>query len=291
MTDLAIGVRNPRISIVVLTFNRCDEVVRTVEYALTLEERPPVIVVDNGSADDTCAVLKQRFPTVEIISLPENIGAAARNFGAHRATTPYVAFCDDDTWWQNGSLARAANLLDRQPRVASVTARVLVGKEEREDPICALMSCSPLPRRRFEGQPILGFLAGATAFRREAFLKAGGYESRFFIGGEETLLALDLAARGWVMLYSSQLTVHHHPSRRRDASGRRALLLRNELWVAWLRRPFSTAFIETRRLLRRAWREGILLSVMFDTLASWPWLFRNRCVVPPRVEALLRRLG
>jgi GT2 family glycosyltransferase len=282
---------DPRISIVVLTFNRCAEVVRTVEHALTLEECPPVIVVDNGSEDDTCAALRRRFPTVEVVSLPENIGAAARNYGMHRATTPYVAFCDDDTWWRDGSLAYAANLLDAQPRAASVTARVLVGEEEREDPTCALMSRSPLPRRGFKGQPILGFLAGATVFRREAFIEAGGYESRFFIGGEEALLALDLAARGWTMLYSPHLTVHHHPSHQRDASGRRALLLRNELWVMWLRRPLSVAFIETWRLLRRAWHERILLSVVFDTLASWPWLLRNRCVVPLRVEALLRRLG
>lgn len=69
------------------------------------------------------------------------------------------------------------------------------------------------------------------------------------------------------------------------------LLLRNELWVVWLRRPFPIAFVKTWRPLRRAWHEHILLSVVFDTLVSWPWLLRNRRVVPLRVEALLRRPG
>jgi len=40
--------------------------------------------------------------------------------------TPYAAFCDDDTWWEPGSLALAADALDAQPDIAAVTARIVV---------------------------------------------------------------------------------------------------------------------------------------------------------------------
>src|ERR687896_555819 len=88
-----------RVSVVILTHNRVDEVARTVEHVRALPERLPIVVVDNASTDHTPALLKERFPEIEIIGLSRNLGAAGRNAGVHAVTTPYVAFCDDDTWW------------------------------------------------------------------------------------------------------------------------------------------------------------------------------------------------
>ena len=92
------------VSIVIVTHNRALELLRTVESALHLPERPPVIVVDNASTDDSVARLHRDFPSVCVRCLPSNIGAAARNIGAREARTPYVAFCDDDVRWMPGTL-------------------------------------------------------------------------------------------------------------------------------------------------------------------------------------------
>ncbi|CAG2134526.1 hypothetical protein LMG31506_01399 [Cupriavidus yeoncheonensis] len=100
-----------------------------------------------------------------------------------------MAFCDDDCWWQAGAL----------------TARILVGETEREDPTSTAMSHSPLPSAGLRGRMILGVMTGATAFRTAAYLEAGGYDSRLFIGGEETLLSLRLAALGWALVYAPEL--------------------------------------------------------------------------------------
>ena len=121
----------------------------------------------------------------------------------------------------------AADLLDAYPHVAVLSARVLVGPEQREDPACAIMAASPLPSAGLPGPALLGFLAGAAAMRRAAFLQAGGYEPRLFLGGEEALLTLDLVTRGWQVAYAPQLTVHHYPSTVRDGEGRRHCLVRN----------------------------------------------------------------
>ena len=195
-------------------------------------------MVDNGSGDGTAAAVGRQFPRVKVLALAENLGAAGRTIGVAHASTPYVAFCDDDTWWEPGSLGRAADLFDVHPQVAVMTGRILVGPGNREDPICAELEQSPLPDEPdLPGYPLLGFLAGASVIRRSAFLEVGGFESRFFIGGEEELLALDLATRGWSLRYVPELVVHHHPSPNRDAVSRRWHLLRNALWSAWLRRP------------------------------------------------------
>lgn len=226
-----------RVSVVILTHNRVDELRVTLERMCALPERPAIIVVDNASTDTTSSLVRERFPQVTLISLERNIGGAARNVGVRQARTPYVAFCDDDSWWDSGSIARAQAVLDAYPRVAAVCARILLGADQTEDPICAEMAASPLPSAGLPGPALLGFVACAVVFRREPYLNAGGYEPRFFVGGEEELLALDLVAGGWSLVYVPQLVVYHHPSPRRDNVRRQTIVIRNTLWVAWLRLP------------------------------------------------------
>jgi len=278
----------PGVSVVVLTHNRAPELARMLAHTLALPERPAVIVVDNGSRDGTADMVAARFPEARLVRLSDNYGAAARNVGARAARTPYVAFCDDDTCWQSGSLALAGRLLDAHPRVAVLSARVLVGPEGRADPACTAMAASPLPSAGLPGRAVVGFLAGACVFRRDAFLESGGYEPRFFIGGEEALLAYDLLARGWRIVYSERLVVHHHPSSYRDARRRRRLLARNALWVAWLRRPLPAALARTARVMLSGIPDRAAIAGCVDALRGLPWVLRNRRVVPPHVEALRR---
>jgi GT2 family glycosyltransferase len=278
-----------RVTVVVLTHDRRDELLRTLEHLAALDEQPPIIVVDNGSSDGTARAVGERFPLIRLVRLEANRGAAGRNAGIARAGTPYVALCDDDTAWTSGALARAADSLDADPGLAVVTARVLVGDDERPDPACLAMARSPLPGRRGQaGVPVLGFLAGACVVRRAAILSVGGFEPRLFLGAEEWLLAADLAAAGWTMAYVDGIQVHHHPSPVRDGDGRRRILARNEIWLAWLRRPARIAWRVTWRALREAgpgrWQ------VLRASLAGLPWVLRERRCLPPEVERWRRLL-
>jgi GT2 family glycosyltransferase len=282
---------HPRVGVVVLTHDRCEAVVRTLAALRALPESPPLVVVDNGSSDPTAAEIARRFPDVDLVVLGDNRGAAGRNAGVARLRTPYVAFCDDDAWWAPGALARAAALLDADPRLAVVTGRVLIGPDERPDPACAVMAASPLPRRPGSPTvPVLGFLASASVFRREAFLAAGGFEPRFFLGSEEELLALDLAAAGWWLGYADDVVVHHHPSPRRDSRKRRRLLVRNALWTAWLRRPLPAAAARTVAILRDPQARGLRLGAAAGALLGLAWVLHRRRPLPPAVEAQRRLL-
>jgi GT2 family glycosyltransferase len=272
------------ITLVIITHNRAQEVLRTVEYAVALQKLRRIIVVDNASEDGTAPMLCARFPNVLVVRLRTNLGAAARNIGVTLARTAYVALCDDDTWWHAGALAQAQHLLNRYSRIAILCAQVIVEPLGRIDPTCLMMERSPLDSNGLPGAALLGFLAGASVVRRSAFLAAGGFEPRFFIGGEEELLALDLASQGWAMSYVPEVVVHHQPSARRDAGTRRHLLLRNMLYLAWLRLPLKTALRESFVVLCRAARERVLLDVMREILRALPWLVRERRVIPPAVR-------
>jgi GT2 family glycosyltransferase len=285
MTDIS-----ELLSVVVLTHNRSAEVRRTLERMLALPEKPAIVVVDNASFDDTPSLVKKDFPQVTLVPLRENIGAAARNIGVQRVQTPYVAFCDDDTWWEEGALAKAVELMNTYHDVAVLCARVLVGPDEREDPACADMARSPLPATHLPGPALLGFLAGASVMRRHAFMDAGGYEPKFFIGGEEALLTLDLAAKGWKIVYAPQLVVHHYPSAWRDSKGRKKLLIRNSLWVTWLRLPLMLALQQTWRILRCAYRDHVFSAGFFSAIRALPWVLKKRQVLPRQVVLLYRKL-
>jgi len=290
-TSLETG--DPRVGVVILTYNRADEVSRTVERMLALPERPRIVVADNGSTDGTPELLRWRFPEVGCLTVDGNPGAAGRNAGLAALDTPYVAFCDDDTWWEPGSLTRAADHFDAYARLAVVTARVLVGPENRLDPAWVIMAASPVtPRTALPGPALLGFLAGASVVRRSAFLQVGGFERRFFIGGEEELVALDLLSYGWELAYVDELAVHHHPSQEnRDNSARRRTVTRNQLWVAWLRYPLPWALKKTARVLLAARTDPISRAALPAALRELPWALAHRRVIPRDVQRRLRELG
>jgi len=278
------GAGDPRVALVVLTHERRALVCRQVERALALPERPPIYAVDNGSRDGTARALARFGPRVRVLRSERNLGAAGRNLGAAAAEARYVAFADDDTWYAPGALARAADHLDADPGVAVVSGCVLV--RGRPDPACLAMARSVLGE---EGGrvAVVGFLAGACVVRRAAFLEAGGYEPRLFLGAEESLLALDLLAAGWRLAYCADVRVHHEPAPR-DAGARRARLRRNEVKVAWLRRPLRRAFPISLAAWRRCESRGERARLALDLARSLPWLLRARRLVPPAVEARVR---
>jgi GT2 family glycosyltransferase len=279
-----------RVSVVVLTHNRADELERTLGRLAALPERPPLVVVDNASDDDTAARVRLRHPGVTLVRCSANFGAAGRNVGVAEVRTPYVAFCDDDTWWEPGALVRAADILDAYPRLGAIAARVLVGDTDEPDPACVRMAASPLHRRGLPGPALIAFMAGAVVMRAAAFRQAGGYEPRLFLGAEEMLMALDLAALRWDMVYIGDVVTHHHPSPSRNLAQRRIVSFRNRLWIVWSRFPLASALRESALVLREAHAAGVAGPSLREALAGMRWALAHRNVLPMRVVAMYRRV-
>ncbi|TDB98778.1 glycosyltransferase family 2 protein [Actinomadura sp. 7K534] len=271
----------PDVTVLVATRDRAPELRRSLA-----RHTAPVIVADNASSDGTAAVAEAAGAAV--LRLPRNLGAAARTVAARHAATRYVAFADDDSWWAPGALDRAAEIFEAHPRTALLAARVLVGADERLEPVSAEMARAPLGRPDgLPGPAVLGFLACSAVVRRDAFLDAGGFSEVLHFAGEEELLALDLAAAGWGLAYVPELVVHHHPSAAgRDPAARRRREARNRLLTAWLRRPLPVVARAARSALgTRDGRAGLA-----DAARVLPAVAFARRPVPPAVEAARARL-
>jgi GT2 family glycosyltransferase len=272
------------VAVVVASRNRRGDLLASLP-----RHEAPVILVDNASTDGTVDAVRAAHPDVTVLPQERNLGAEGRTVGVAQAGTPFVAFADDDSWWAPGDLARAVAIMRAHPRLAVLNARILVGPEERLDPLCAEMAASPLGTPSdLPGPALLGFIACGAMVRTEAFTAVGGFDPVVRFPGEEERLALDLAAAGWGMSYVDSITVHHHPSpARHSPTERQAAVWRSRLLTAVMRLPGT----DVARAVRHALAAGApgragIRGALPDLAAA----VRRRRVVPRRVLADLRRL-
>jgi GT2 family glycosyltransferase len=243
----------PSIAVVIVTRDRRDELLGTLDQLGALPERPPVVVVDNGSRDDTSTAVAGTHPEVRLIVTDRDRGPSARNLGVAATDADLVAFNDDDSAWEPGALAHAAGIFAAHPRLGLLAARILVGPSGFVDPTCRAMSESPLPRAPdLPGPSVLGFVACGAVVRRAAFLRCGGFGRAFGFGGEEAPLALALREAGWGLAYVDTVVTRHHPSPVRDRTARSRAVLDADLLLPWLRMPADAALVETARIVRRS---------------------------------------
>ncbi|KAA6213281.1 glycosyltransferase [Streptomyces albofaciens JCM 4342] len=285
--------RTAQVGIVMITRDRRERLLGTLERITRLPEEPPVVVVDNGSSDGTAAAVRERFPAVRVLTPGRNLGAVGRTYGAAALGTPLVAFSDDDSWWEPGALARAAEVFAAHPRLGLAAAATLVGPDAGPDPLNDVLAASPLGREPdLPGPSVLGFLGCAAVARRDAFLEVGGYHPVLHFGAEETLLALDLEAAGWGVAYCPALVARHQPDGAGGAPrpGRAAQVRRNVLLTAWLRRPLRHALVRTVRLALDARTDPAARLALAGAVRRLPAALARRRLLPAPVEARVRVL-
>jgi GT2 family glycosyltransferase len=260
-----------RIGVVIASRNRRTSLLRSLAW-LDFPGGPPVTVVDNGSTDGTPEAVRAAHPAVTVLELESNKGAVGRNIGVMAVGTPYVAFSDDDSYGNRD--------------VAVVVGRVRLAADGCDDAVSQKMARAPIGHRAgAPGPDVLGFRACAAVVRRDAFLAVGGFSPLLFFGGEEHLLALDLAASGWQQVYVEDVVAWHDPAGPATVGpGRWALQTRNDLLVDWLRRPLHTAAAGTTRLAVRALTDPSARTALAGLVRRLPAALRARRPVPRQVE-------
>lgn len=166
-----------------------------------------VVVVDNGSTDDSVAMARERFPEVETIALERNIGfGRALNLAVREAPGDPLIFLNNDVECQAGFIeAMLAKLADGVDAVAAV----LVQRDKPElidsagvtvegDTLMAFDYLHGESLGKLQGAPApLGPTGGAALLRRDAFEAVGGFDERIFIYYEDVDLALRLREAGY----------------------------------------------------------------------------------------------
>jgi glycosyltransferase involved in cell wall biosynthesis len=111
----------PSVSVIVPTYDYARYLPRALDSVRAQSEPPfEIVVVDDGSTDETPAVLRRYADQVRVLRQPHRGPAAARNAGVAAARGDLVAFLDADDEWHRDKLARQVTLFMERPSVGAV---------------------------------------------------------------------------------------------------------------------------------------------------------------------------
>jgi hypothetical protein len=205
----------PAVSIITPAFNAAAFLQQTIHSVLEQTFADfELIVVDDGSTDDTIAIARRAAaadPRIRVLSSPHGGPAAARNVGLRAARGRLVALLDaDDLWWPE-YLDEQVALLDAHPDVAAVSANALsLGGVHDGKPVWPATTGV----RRLHLRDLLAeenAVCIMTVFRRESVAGFGGFDPAF-TGNEDYQFWLEMTLAAGVILQNR--APHGHYRRR-----------------------------------------------------------------------------
>ena len=225
------------LSIIIVNYNVKDfllQCLRSIEPAMA-GINGEVIVVDNHSPDSSVSYLQPLFPNVQFISLDENVGfARANNLALARARGEFILFLNPDTMLEEHTLKGMIAYMRDHPETGMCGCRVLnpdgtlqlACRRSYPTPwasFCKVFGLQKLfPRSRLFAQYNQTYrrddetydvdaISGSFMFARSAALKqTGGFDTDFFMYGEDLDLCYRVTKAGWKIAYVPVTSVIHY---------------------------------------------------------------------------------
>ncbi len=219
----------PLVHIIILNWNGWQDTVACVESCLRLAyANARILIVDNASSDGSEAILRERFPDVEIIQTGKNLGyAGGNNVGIRHALgrgAEYVWLLNNDTVADPAALDEMVRIAEPDRTVGMVGPKVLLhSRPEYLNCIGSTISMKTGQPRliglgerddgRFDDCREMDSLSGCSLLvRREVVDRVGMLDERFFLFYEETDWILRARRAGYRMLYVPGARVWHKVS-------------------------------------------------------------------------------
>ncbi|MAU11953.1 MAG: glycosyl transferase [Anaerolineaceae bacterium] len=216
---------NPLISIVIPNWNG-KHFLQTCLDSLAAQTYDPleVIIVDNASTDGSQAYIRENYPDVVLVELPENRGfTGACNAGMQAARGQVIALLNNDTEVDPEWASALVDAFARHTDVGMVASKMLLF--DKRDHIHTVGDGFTVDGRPFnrgvwqkdEGQYeqeayVFSVCGGACAYRREMLDEVGLLDDDFFFLMEDVDLAWRGQLAGWRALYTPKAIVYHHLS-------------------------------------------------------------------------------
>lgn len=232
------------ISVVIVNYNGVPFLERCLS-ALVAQTYPryEIILVDNGSTDDSCEFVRAHFPQVRLLRNEKNVGfAAGNNLGIRAARGDLIATLNTDTKVEREFLQALSEPM-AEPRVG-MCAPLMLEMERRDIVDAAGITVDRFgfgwnlgagrPAREFTApRPVFGACAGAGLYRRALFDEIGGFDEDYFAFYEDVDLAWRARLAGWKALLVPQARVYHYHggSFGKISPQKLYLLARNRWWT------------------------------------------------------------
>ncbi len=262
------------VSIIIVNYNGIHHLKRCLPALFkTRYDSFEVIVVDNGSRDESCSWIREHYPQVRLYPLSSNVGfGRANELGAQKARGRYIAFLNSDTVVTVSWLAPMVRVLRKRPRVMAVCSLLCLletphllnagggGMSFLGYGYDRFFRC---PKKAFldryknrETLPVFFPTAAAMLMRRDDFDALGGFDSAFFMYHED----VDLGWRIWLRGGEVRVCIHSVVYHLFGGTTRRE---QNESWRSRLGMRHNI------RALIKCYRKRRVLRVLYRHLSLW----------------------
>lgn len=177
-----------------------------------------VIMVDNGSSDDSVEFVRVNYPWVKIFLNSQNNYASANNLGIGKAAGEHIVLLNVDTKVEPNWLIECIHTLEKYPQAGAVTSKIYekaprlfaVGMRENE-----LLDWEPIGYNeeddgRYDGVYPIKFINHCSCLYRRKCLEAAGYlDEDFMMYHEDVDMSIRVRRAGWQLMVNTDSIVHH----------------------------------------------------------------------------------
>ena len=201
-----------RVAVLIPVFNGESSVARAIESVLCqqFEGEVEIIVVNDGSTDNTATVLGQYEGRIRILNQPNRGPAQARNAAVADSTSDYLAFLDADDAFMPDKLARTVTALaSEEVAVMLFHNAVALNRNGREvAPSCVSPEQAHPPSMREMLMRLWPIITSTVVMRRQCFEACGGFSEEFKFGYEDPDLWIRARERGRFIYVAESLTYY-----------------------------------------------------------------------------------
>lgn len=213
-----------KIFVVIPNWNGADMIAECLQSLETQTCKHQVVVVDNGSVDESVSIIEAQFPDVHLIRLPENTGfSGGVNNGITYALSKEadaIALFNNDAVADKNWLKQLVTSMETQPEAGIVTCKLLRDDKKHFDSTGDFYTVygMPFPRGRNQAdigqyeklEEVFGASGGASLYRAEMFNQIGTFDQAFFAYYEDVDISFRAQLAGWKIFYNPEARVYHH---------------------------------------------------------------------------------
>jgi len=210
-------------SVIIVNYNGCRFLSTCLSAALSQQLTGPfeVLLVDNGSQDDSVSLVRRQFPAVRVILAGRNLGfAGGNNLGMAAATGRYLVLLNNDTRVRPGWLEALVQAAERTPSAGAIAAKILFmdPADTVQNAGSLLLSDGSGADRGFrepdrgqydQEEEVFGACGASVLYRRNMLEDVGVFDETFFMYYEDTDLNWRMRLRGWSIVYAPAAVVDH----------------------------------------------------------------------------------
>lgn len=217
-----------KLSIVILNYNVryfLEQCILSCKKAITHLDAE-ILIIDNNSSDDSCAMVKELFPEITVIENKENVGfSKANNQAVAVAKGTYVCILNPDTAVAENTFTEALKVADTIPDLGALGIYLLDGtgsflpesKRNLPTPLVSFKKMIGVSKHYYatsiapKAQGPVSVLVGAfMLLRRAVYNEVGGFDEDYFMYGEDIDLSYKLTKAGYTNYYYGALHTLHY---------------------------------------------------------------------------------